>query len=271
MQDEKIRLYSYALSPYAAKVHCFLSFKQLEFELFYVHPFRARAEIPIGHQVPVLTIDSEARNDSTPIGVWLDERYPDRKRLVPTNDECRQRVLSIDHWVSQELIPVVFRVMLAVGEPFRTRVRNRRRGARVLDATVPGGIPFPLRLIYPLVITRPRFIQQLIRSTDRSQPNRILLEKSFEDFIGHLAGGPFLGGQPEPTLADLSAYPQFALPFMAGYDRADAFTRNEPILEWFHRVASTLEGAKPLLPEALTERPLQSAARAEPPVRWETQ
>ena len=45
-----IRLYTYAMSPYAAKVHCFLLFKELDFECWYPNPLRVR------HQPPALTL-----------------------------------------------------------------------------------------------------------------------------------------------------------------------------------------------------------------------
>ena len=72
-----VRLYTYAMSPYAAKVHCFLLYKGLDFECFYINPLRVAKDLPVGRQIPVLTIDGESRADSTPIGLWLDERFPE--------------------------------------------------------------------------------------------------------------------------------------------------------------------------------------------------
>lgn len=254
-QSERIVLYSYALSPFAAKVHCFLGFKGLSFETFYVNPLRVRAELPLGHQVPVLRIDDELRNDSTPIGLWLEERFPQRPALLPADLDARRRVREIDDWVSETLIPVVFRIMLAAGEPLRARIRNRQRGARVLHATVPAGVPLPLRVFYPLLITRPRFIQRLLAAAEPSRPLAALLAAIREDLRRHLGDGPFLAGQPNPTLADLSAYAQLALPDLAGYDRADHFVQDAKILGWFERVGLRLAGAPSLLPAALVERP----------------
>ncbi len=257
-QAESIALYSYALSPFAAKVHCFLCHQRLAFDTVYVNPLRVREELPLGRQVPVLRIGDELRNDSTPIGVRLDERFPDRPALLPRDPEARRRVRALDDWVTETLIPVVFRTMLAAGEPLRARIRNRRRGARVLHATVPAGIPLSLRLVYPFVITRPVFIRRLLAATDPSRSSEELLAQMREEFVRHLAGGPFLGGEPQPTLADLSAYPQFALPYLAGYDRGDHFGHSEPLLGWFRRVAARLAGTAPLLPVPLIEQPLSS-------------
>ena len=44
---------------------------------------------PVGKQIPVVTIGEESRGDSTPIGLWLDERFPDHPRLLPKDPQER--------------------------------------------------------------------------------------------------------------------------------------------------------------------------------------
>ena len=104
-----IRLYTYAMSPYAAKVHCFLLYKQLDFECFYINPLRVKRDLPVGRQNPVLTLDDESRADSTPIGLWLDELFPDSPQLLPSDPEERKSLLAADEWISNCLIPGSFR------------------------------------------------------------------------------------------------------------------------------------------------------------------
>lgn len=53
------------MSPYAAKVHCFLLYKKLDFECFYISPFHVKQDLPIGKQIPVLCVGEERRADST--------------------------------------------------------------------------------------------------------------------------------------------------------------------------------------------------------------
>jgi len=228
----------------------------LEFETFYVNPLKAKGELPLGHQVPVLAIDGELRNDSTPIGLWLEQRFMAGPKLLPEGQAERNRILAIDRWVSDSLIPVIMRVMLAIGEPLHVRVRNRRRGARVLHATVPAGVPLPLRLVYPFVIARVGFLRRMVGVTDLSRPNAEVFAASLAQLLAHLAGGPFLGGLDAPTLADLSAYAQLALPYTAGYDCIDSFTGEREVLDWFVRVAAVVAGGRPLLPPDLAERTL---------------
>lgn len=254
MSADPIRLYAYALNPYSAKVHCFLVYKALPFEIFYVDPLRARQQLPIGYQVPVVQIGEEARADSSEIGWWLDERFPDTRRLLPSDEVEVQRLMDFDGWISARLIPAVFRIMLAHGESTAVRLRNRSRGAKVLDATVEGGLPAPLKLIYPLVISRPGFIRRLINTTDGAISNGQLLKELYDELEGHLEGGPFFGGHAEPGLADLSAYPQLVLPYIAGYDDADGFMGRPVIEAWARAVAAKLEGGPPLLPASVCER-----------------
>jgi glutathione S-transferase len=59
LSEPHIRLYSYAMSPYAAKVHCFLLYKKLDFECFYISPFHVKQDLPIGKQIPVLCVGEE--------------------------------------------------------------------------------------------------------------------------------------------------------------------------------------------------------------------
>jgi len=104
-----IRLYTYVMSPYAAKVHCFLLYKRLDFELFYINPLRVKQDLPVGRQIPVLTVDGESRADSTPIGLWLDDLFPDAPRLLPREGAERERLVTLDDWVTNHLIPGSFR------------------------------------------------------------------------------------------------------------------------------------------------------------------
>ena len=101
-----ILLYTYAMSPFAAKVHCFLLYKGLDFECFYINPLRVKQHLPVGRQIPVVTIGDESRADSTPIGLWLDELFPDRPRLLPADGPERERLLAIDTWYRQPLAGV---------------------------------------------------------------------------------------------------------------------------------------------------------------------
>ena len=73
----KIRLYGYSTSPFVRKLGCCLYYKQLPFEFVPVDPTNPEQIAFTGQtQVPVLQIDDEWRNDSTPLALWLDELFP---------------------------------------------------------------------------------------------------------------------------------------------------------------------------------------------------
>ena len=95
MSADRSRPYTYAMSPFAAKVHCFLLYKRLDFECFYINPLRVKRDLPVGRQIPVVTVGGESRADSTPIGLWLDELFPESPRLLPAAGEERERLLAL--------------------------------------------------------------------------------------------------------------------------------------------------------------------------------
>ena len=247
MNDDAITLYSYEFSPYAAKVRCFLGLKRLDYRTHYVNPLKARAELPIGHQVPVLTIGGEARNDSTPIGLWLDERFPERP-LLPEAGPERELLLELDRQVTSRFIPLSFRLLIAFGEPLGVRWRNRKLGARAADRTTPGG--YPLRWLHPLMVSRIGFIRRQIEATDPVRSNGGLLDDAAADILVWLRGGAFMGGRDRPSLPDLSAFAVLSLPYLAGYAGADGIERHPALMDWFARVRAHLP------PDAVTRSDL---------------
>jgi len=245
-----IRLYSYAMSPYAAKVHCFLLYKSLDFECFYIHPFRVKGNLPIGRQIPVLSVGEEHRADSTPIGLWLDEKFPDTPRLLPDDSAERNELLEIDDWISGKLIPGSFRSYPGSG---LDHILNGWKLSYVMGKTAQGGIPFPLRAVWPLLITRVPFVRRLIAQADDGLPVRESKLKLYDEFKDHLNGGPFLGGRATPSLPDFAAYPQFALYYQVGFRGANDILGSPEIMAWLGRMKPFVSGTPPLLPDRVCE------------------
>ena len=251
MSPEKIRLYSYAMSPYAAKVHCFLLYKQLDFECFYVNPLRVPRDLPVGHLVPVLTIGEESRNDSTPIGLWLDERYPETPRLLPAQGEERDRLVALDDWVTDHLIPGSFRSYPGEG---LGRFLNGWQLSRVMASTADGGLPWVLRAAWPLIIKRVKFVQRMIAQADNGLPVYEAKLKLYQEFLAHLAGGPFLAGRDTPSLPDLAAYPQFSLYYTVGMQGGDDILGYPDLMAWLERMRPFVAGEPQLLPPHVWKR-----------------
>ena len=248
----RITLYTYAMSPYAAKVHCFLLYKRLPFECYYIHPFRIKHELPVGRQIPVVTIGDESRADSTPIGCWLDERFPQAPRLLPASRDERERLLELDDWVSQHLIPATFR--FAAGEGWSSFV-NGWRLADVMHRTAQGGLPAPLRAAWPLLLTRAPFVRRLIEQADDGLPLRESRDRLYRQLLAHLDGGPFFAGRQEPSMPDLAAYPQIVLHYQTGFRYAEDLLAHRELVAWTRRVAPYLDGMPPLVPAAARRRP----------------
>jgi glutathione S-transferase len=248
-----IRLYSYAMSPYASKVHCFLLFKQLDFECFYIHPMRVKEDLPVGRQIPVVTVDGESRADSTPIGLWLDALFPDTPALLPPDADERAEVLAIDDWISDHLIPASFRSYPGEGID---HFINGWHLSRVMANTARGGLAFYLRAAWPVIITRVGFVRRLLAQADDGRPVRESKFRLYDEFLARLAGGPFLAGRDTPSLADFSAFPQFALFHVMGFRGGDDILERPDLIAWMRRVAPFVEGQPPVFPPSVCRRAL---------------
>ena len=251
-----IRLYSYAMSPYAAKVHCFLLYKKLGFELYYINPLRVKQELPAGKQVPALTVGSESRADSTPIGLWLDELFPDGPRLLPIAGGEREDLLAHDEWITNHLIAGSFRSYPGEG---LDRVLNGWKLSSVMTNTARGGLPPLLRLAWPLLITRVGFVRRMIDQADDGLPVRESKFKLYDEFLARLEGGPFVGGRAEPSLPDFSAYPQFALYYMMDFRGGEDILERPELMAWAARLRPYLDGSPPLLPTKVRRREMPAA------------
>lgn len=251
MSQAGIRLYSYAMSPYAAKVHCFLLYKKLDFECFYISPFRIKEDLPIGRQIPVLSVNGENRADSTPIGLWLDEIFPDAPRLLPDDSAERHLLLRIDDWISEELIPGSFRSYPGEG---LNHLLNGWKLSFVMGKTAKGGIPFPMRVAWPFLITRVGFVRRHVEQANKGLPVLESKFKLYDEFVERLGAGPFLAGRSEPSLPDFSAYPQFALYYRVGFRGAEDILGSPQIMAWLDRMKPFVTGKPPLLPDEVCIR-----------------
>jgi len=246
-----IRLYSYPTSPYAQKVGCYLKYKQLDYELVGVNPM-SNAEIRFTGQkrVPVLQIGDEWRMESSELGLWLDELYPE-KPIMPAEESARAEILSIDQWISESLIPTIFRRAIEWENPIYSIQNGWKLSRAVHDATP---LPWYVRLIWPLAVKRAPFIVNMVRGMDLTEsiPDRIT--RLQHEFVEHLNEGPFFAGQSKPTLADLSAYPIVVSGHLMGMKNESSMLDNPVIASWSRRVQSHLPDNPLLVPDRLLMR-----------------
>lgn len=249
-----IKLYGYPTSPYVMKVACYLNFKNLPFEFIGVNPIHSKEiRFTDQRQVPVLTIGEQWRKDSSPIGLWLDESFSDTPALV--REEDKETVMAIDKWVSDQLIPARFRAAVEWPSPINA-IRNGWKLARAVNNATP--MPWFVRFMWPVFIRRAPFIKHMVNELDLSESSEAMHTRLAEEFVEHLAGGPFLGGFDHPSLADFSAYPLIVSAYLMGMHGKSMYLQQPAIVEWCKAVQAYLPNNPLLVPDELIERPLVS-------------
>jgi len=251
--SQKIKLYGYPTSPFVLKVGCYLKYKQLPFEFVPVHPVtRKQIKFSNQNQVPVLSIDDEWKKDSSPIGVWLDELFPD-KPLLGTNETEKQAILEIDRWISSQLLPARFRVALKWDNSWSAIRNGWLLGAAMHNSIA---IPLYLRLLWPLLIKRAGFLHKMVNKLDLTEPLWDMHERLADELVTHLSQGPFLGGLNQPSLVDLSAYPIVIFSHLMGLHGRNVYLEREPIVAWCKQVQLHLPDNPMLVPDELLKRGL---------------
>jgi glutathione S-transferase len=194
-------LFSYNVSPYAAKVRAILRYKGLAFDERIVHPLRRQELKRLSGQllVPVLVDGTEVVADSTRIARFLDERYPGRP-ILPRDPALRARALLFEEWADEGLPRAVQPVRWLIPANFeRTFARMRSAypaGARddLEFAAVRRFMAWDMNRKYGGRFGRPR-------------PSKILnrLAEVVDLLDGALAETGWLAG-PEPSVADFAAW-----------------------------------------------------------------
>jgi len=248
-----IKLYGYPTSPFVLKTGCHLKYKQLPFEFVPVNPVtREQIRFSRQKQVPVLSIGDEWKNDSSPIGIWLDERFPE-KPILGSSDAERETILNIDNWVSAQLLPARFRVALHWDSSWDA-LRNGWLLASAMHNSIP--IPWYLRVMWPLLIKRAGFLHRRVNKLDLEEPLWDMHERLADELTAYLSGGPFLGGLPTPSLADLSAYPIIIFSHLMGLHGRNVYLERLEIVAWCKRVQAHLPDNPLLVPDAYLRRPV---------------
>jgi glutathione S-transferase len=246
-----ITLFSYPTSPYGMKVGCFLVYKKLDFKFVAVNPI---TNSQIAHtkqaQIPVLKIGSEWKKDSTEIGVWLDQQFP-QQPLLRESQLQYDHILFLNKWVSERLIPHQFRQVVEWPSLHRGLMTGWRLASAIHQNTP---LPAWARFFWPLMIRRAPFITAMLNDYDRSVRWQQQHQNLIEEFLHLLDVGPFLGGFDQPTLADLSAYPILVFGYEFNLEGYESWFMNETILRWYLRVKDLLSDNPLLIKRQLLPR-----------------
>lgn len=248
---KNVTLYGYPTSPYVIKVGSFLKYKNIPFEYIPVNPVSPiQIKFTGQKQVPVLKVDQEWRKDSTKLGIWLDELFPE-KPLLGDSESDRNTILLIDQWVSDNLIIGKFRSVVEWEKNWDSLRNGWLLSRAVNNATK---IPLFIRILWPFFVKKAKFIVDMVSQLDTKESIAAMRLRQCEEFIRHLKSGPFLGGRQQISLADLSAYMTIISGHLMGLHAESPFLNNAQIVEWCRRVQAELPNNPLLVPDFLIER-----------------
>jgi len=231
--SSSIKLYAFPTSPYAIKVACTLAFKKIDYEFVGVSPITFKQVKFTGkRQVPVLQISEKWKLESSEIGYWIDEQFPDAP-LLGTSSKERAQIIALDNWVSERLIPSVFRLIVdwpSIG----TGVSNGWKLAKAVHFATP--LPIWVRMMWPFLIRRAPFIASIVEGLDRSKSLQDSQSELITEFVELLDDGPYMGGMEMPSLADISAYSSIVFPFRFGLEGDANWFDNPRVVEWINNI-----------------------------------
>ena len=250
-----IQLYGYATSPYVRKVGAFLYYKQLDFEFVPINPMTAAEQLEFvgGTQVPVLVIDGEARRESSALGLWLDERFPERP-LCPA--AARAKILEIDDWVSKTFLLSIFRGAIDGEVNLQYRYRFWRLAALV-SAHTP--LPEQVRHLWPDFVANAPFVKAMGEEMDLNEAMQDMSMRIGMELAAHIGDGPFMGGLETPSMLDLAVFPQLVFPVMFGLEEQLSAGRHPVIKAWIERMAEHLPPNPTLVADSMQVTSLKDA------------
>ena len=249
----KIKLYGYSTSPFVRKLGCCLYFKQLPFEFVPVDPINPeQIAFTQQSQVPVLQIDDEWRNDSTPLALWLEELFP-QQPLSGRNPQERELILNMDKWVTHSLILSSFRFAHETEMTARFR-QTAWRMAAIVSSQTP--LPDEVRNAWPEMLKMAPFIKHMMCDIDRTESLSDMQMRVGMELLEHLGDGPFFGGLDQPSLVDFAIYPQLVFNYMVGIEQDLKPAQVPALKQWLDTMRQYLPQNPLLVPDFMVVSPL---------------
>jgi glutathione S-transferase len=190
-----VTLYSYNISPYAAKVRAALAYKGIPFREEMVHPLRRGILKQKSGQilVPILEHDARVVHDSTRILGYLDEAFPE-KPILPADPVQRGLAKLLEEWADEGLRTVV--------QPVRFLIEmNYERTSRRFRSAYPPGRADDLVMAAAMTVTKRHAKRKYGGGNSARYLNRLAEVLDYaEASIG--AAGWLVGDQP--SVADFA-------------------------------------------------------------------
>ncbi len=229
LETPALTLYQFELCPYCHKVRAGLEAKGLAFTKVEVNPMSKRELPPLSagtpRKVPVLAIDGVVVQDSTAILDFLDQRFPEGLRFLPTDPAKLARTREIEAWVDDDLIQVLPTVIYGKwGEAFKA--------AQVTARTSNFGLLQNLMVRGGGSLIMHQVAKRIVKRRGGRDP-RQMLEAELDKFESWLGDQPFVCGE-EATLGDVAA--QGAFTCVKEFPAWQLVVARPRIAAWYARV-----------------------------------
>jgi glutathione S-transferase len=232
-----LTLFSYNVSPYAAKVRAVLAYKGVPFTERVVHPLERGEVVRLSQQVAVPIIDDGGTvvADSTRIVAYLDERYPSRP-VIPRDAALRARALLLEECFDEGLSRTV--------QPVRWMIpANARRTAARFRSAYAAGFVEDVRMGLVSAVMRLDTRRKYGSRALGAPPAATLLARLAEllDVVeAALADSGWLAG-PTASVADFALYGWLVQ--LDGLDGWDLVTGRQRVARLMQTLAEPAQGA----------------------------
>lgn len=223
MSESPIRLYAFALSPFVHKVAAVMDLKKIPYAPVFIHP-QKKTEIQFSQKklVPIIDDNGTIVEDSTDIALYLEKKKPNPP-ILPADAAARAKVMAIEDWFDQTFAGK-FYAACVFGQP-----ANRKRGIQAFVDTAPFNAIE--RIVLPLLSGY--LLRDLIRTATANWANA---REQLDELERKLGAGPFLGEQPQATLADLAVFGALSVVTDLQFEGAKMVRDRQPVLAWMDRM-----------------------------------
>jgi len=235
---EPVTLYQFELCPFCHKVKASLDVKGIPYRKVEVNPMSKKElpELPDDgrKKVPVLEVPGERVRDSTEILEFLETHYADRYPLLPTDEAARDKTLSIERWVDDDLAHVLPAVIYG-------RWSDAVRAARVVARTSNFGLVQNAIVRGGGSLIMHQVAKRIVKKRGGGSPEQMLAAEldRFEQWLGD---ADFVCGD-RLSLGDVATHG--CLTCIRDFPAFDTVMQRPRIAAWFERVQDIRAANRP--------------------------